>query len=136
VRFERAPDDVKNGIYFRKVSENGLIEFGVWSVLFGFRVRAGFVDGDSYEIDWCGGSEQSSVEKIYSACESILSKREESRSAFDGIPTTSERKPYFNDQEFIKKVHGLGGVFEETEHLPLGLIRARMLQDLASSAPV
>jgi hypothetical protein len=103
MKFTQAPDDTANtGCHRMMVSENGLIWIGIYVVMFGFRVRAGFTR-DLYScsvIDYCAGDSPVHVELLYSMTHAILSKREENDLAFDGMPERSEIKPYFNDPDF------------------------------------
>lgn len=102
--FNEAEDDLHNKLFCRRVSSNVLIEIGVYRVLYGYRVRAGFVGALSCSLDWCAGANWSQVESLYTMCLAVLSSREEDRNCFDGIPPHSIVKPYFNDPEFLKDV--------------------------------
>ena len=76
---------------------------GIYPVMFGYRVRAGYVSGMGFELDWCGGADQGQVELLYSIAKNIL----ESKGSFEGIPERSNIKPFFNDQEFVNCVGSL-----------------------------
>lgn len=107
-----APDDLHHTMLFhRLVSQNGLVEFGVYRVVYGWRVRACFVGDCGATLDWCGGGNWKDVERLYSICHAILVQREESRECFDGIPPWSHIKPFYLDLEFVKKVGRLAGDF-------------------------
>jgi hypothetical protein len=99
MKFKKTTDD-KTYLFERRISENGLIEIGVYPVMFGYRVRAGFAGSQSYELDYCGGADQKMVELLYSATLTMLSQKEENYNAFDDILACSKIKPYFNDAEF------------------------------------
>lgn len=45
-------------MFQRIVSEDGTIEIGIHPVMFGFRVVGGYTKAQWYEIDWCGGADQ------------------------------------------------------------------------------
>lgn len=96
-----AKDDELTQLFHRKVSENGLVEMGVYRVLFGWRVRAGFVGNWMCELDWCGGSDWKNVERLYSICHAILSQRDENLECFRNLPMFSKVKPFFMDLEFV-----------------------------------
>ena len=96
-----ANDDVSGALFHRKISENNLVEMGVFRVMFGWRIRAGFCGKYVYELDWCGGGDWKNVERLYSICYAILSNREENRQCFDGLPMVSKIKPFFMDLEFL-----------------------------------
>lgn len=100
MKFNPAPDDDNNMIYQRILSEDGKIEIGIHPVMFGYRVRAGYV-GDSYvHLDWCGGDDHSSIEILYSIAKNIL----EDRGHFKGVPSHSNIKPFYKDMEFMAEI--------------------------------
>jgi hypothetical protein len=86
--------------YERLVSDDGSIEMGVYPVMFGYRVRAGFVGRMSCEIDWCGGAEQKQVEALYAIAKNII----ERKGNFINVPIASKMKPYYNDIDFIMRL--------------------------------
>lgn len=101
MKFLEADDDSENNLYQRVVSEDGKIEMGIYPVMFGYRVRAGYVGNEIYELDWCGGDEQQQLELLYSIMKNIL----EARGNFRDIPPVSAIKPFYNDEEFMHKVN-------------------------------
>ena len=48
------PAEDTEDIYQRLVSEDGKIEMGIYPVIFGYRVRAGYVGSMICQLDWCG----------------------------------------------------------------------------------
>jgi hypothetical protein len=104
-------DDFTNQLLFRQISENNLIEMGVYRVMFGWRVRAGFCGNFFCELDWCAGGNWKDVERLYSLCQAILLKREENDACFEGLPMFSNKKPFFNDLEFLEIVAKEAGEF-------------------------
>lgn len=115
--FSPLPD--ARGVHHRLGSESGLVEIFVYPVMFGFRVRAGFIGNRETELDWCAGDDWSNVERLYSICKAILSQREESDECFSGLPRCSRVKPFFNDRDFTETVLRLAGDFEPIELEPL-----------------
>jgi hypothetical protein len=111
MKFKQATDDPNNGLSYRLVSENDLVEIGAYKVMFGWRVRAGFCGSSVCELDWCGGAEWKDVERLYSLCVAILSKKEENSFCFDGVPPYSNKKPFFKDKAFIEICSNLAGDF-------------------------
>lgn len=100
-----APDDpLVSGLHQRLVSENSLVEMGVYPVLYGWRVRAGFVGNHASEIDWCCGDRLNQIWSHYTAIYLFLRRRPEDRDCFEGLPRTSEIKPCWKDEEFEKKL--------------------------------
>lgn len=110
MNFISAPDDHYWQWTNCRVSENNYVRIGVYRVMFGFRVRAGFCH-DSFEcvLDWCGGGNWKDVERLYSLCVAVLSNRDETPDCFDGLPRMSRIKPFYLDQDFVKVVGNLAG---------------------------
>ncbi len=90
-------------LYQRLVSEDGKIEMGIYPVMYGYRVRAGYVGSMVCELDWCGGDDQSQLELLYSICKNIL----ESKGNFSNIPIRSEIKPFYKDAQFVEAINSL-----------------------------
>jgi hypothetical protein len=110
-----AEDDPLTMMTHRLVSENQLVEIGVYRVAYGWRVRAGFVNAPCCELDWCGGANWKDVERLYSLCYAVLEKINESKSAFLGLPMISRLKPFYLDLEFVSFVGNLAGDFKLLE---------------------
>jgi len=102
MKFIEAPDDRRNLLFHRMVSEHGLVEVGIHPVLFGYRVKAGFVGSGWSEIEWCAGGNAAVVSGLRQACLHILSTRSEHRECFAVIPRMTEVKPFFRDMEFMQ----------------------------------
>lgn len=100
MKFIAAEDDEENLLFQRLVSEDGKIEIAVHPVMFGYRVRAGYVGRGWTEIDWCAGDKHPHVEFLYSVIKNIL----ENKGNFEGVPTHSNIKPYYKDLEFVDAV--------------------------------
>jgi hypothetical protein len=100
MKFKPAPDNDKDMIYQRIVSEDGKIEIGIHPVMFGFRVRAGYVGNPWVHLDWCGGADHSAVEILYSMAKNIL----EAKGDFRDLPPCSKVKPFYKDPSFIAEV--------------------------------
>lgn len=108
-----APNDDHAGLTHRLVSENQLVHMGIWKVMFGHRVRAGFVDDKcGVSLDWCGGANWKDVERLYSLAKAILEKRAEDRNCFAGLPGFSVVKPFVLDLDFVKVVSEAAGDFQ------------------------
>jgi hypothetical protein len=105
--FHEADDDHNNKLFCRRVSDGWTVEIGVYRVLYGYRVRAGFVGAMCSTLDWCAGPNWIEVESLYTMALQILMSREESSNCFDGIPTHSTVKPYRNDHEFLRQIAAL-----------------------------
>ena len=105
MKFHKTDNHVENQISNRVVSENGLVEIGTHEVMFGFRVRAGFVGDAGCALDWCAGDSWENIERLYSVCYNILEQRNEDRSCFWGLPSYSDIKPFFNDPKFMESIH-------------------------------
>lgn len=82
------------------VSDCERIHMGVYPVIFGYRIRAGFYESRKqfYELDYCCGNLQSNVELMYSMVKNILEQQEYSSNIFRCFPY-QESKPFFTDIE-------------------------------------
>lgn len=111
MQFKKIEDDLETtGLFSRIESENGLIRIGVYKVIFGYRVRAGFSEDQlQVKLDWCAGDKWDDVERLYSLAYFILRKREENLDCFDGLPLVSKVKPFYNDIDFTQTVCDLAG---------------------------
>ena len=104
MKFQSAPDDSETGLINRLVSESGLVEIGIYRVLFGSRIRAGFVGDPVCQIDWCCGDVQHRLWSHYVAIYLILSRRDETTDCFQNIPPTSVIKPCWKDEKFEQRL--------------------------------
>lgn len=110
MKFHPVPNDDENGLTHCLHSENDHVRIGVWRVMYGFRVRAGYLhDLGGCTLDWCAGGNWKDVERLYSLCAAILSQRDESEDVFKGIPRISAIKPFYSDTEFVSLVSKLAG---------------------------
>ena len=100
---KKIEDDNEAHLFERLISDDGKIEMGIYPVIFGYRIRAGYSGYMHYEFDWCGGDDQSQVELLYSIAKNIL----ENKNSFDGVPMCSRVKPFYKDKEFIKHIESL-----------------------------
>lgn len=103
-------NDLQTGWTHCRRSENGMVRLGVYRVLFGYRVRAGFSEDDwGSTLDWCAGDVWNDVERLYSLLLAILEQRDETPDVFDGIPRNSTVKPFYKDFAFVSRVAELAG---------------------------
>jgi len=110
--FTEADDDEYNQLTHRRVSMCGRVEIGVYRVLYGYRIRAGFVGCPACELDWCAGDDWLEVQVLYSICLGILAQRPNAEECFDHIPRSSAVKPYFRDARFVSRLRELLPVVE------------------------
>lgn len=125
MKLNSAPD---SEYYFeRLVSEDGKIEIGIYPVMFGYRVRAGFIDAFCSEIDWCGGADQTQVELLYSIAKNII----EHQGDFTNMLMSSEIKPFYNDTEFTSHITSLTKAPLEIIKLqPLSVYKKKLMNNL------
>ena len=108
MKFQNAPNDVTNtGLILRVVSETGQVEVGVYPVLFGYRIRAGYVGEPYCMIDWCCGDSEQMLHSHYISLLLILHRREEDACCFEGIPRSSSIKPCWKDKAFTSSLTAL-----------------------------
>ena len=111
MKLQPAPLDPDSMLFHRLVSENGLVEMGVYRVMYGYRVRAGFVGDMGSVLDWCGGGNWKDVERLYSLCKAILEQQPETKSCFNDLPPNSMIKPFYKDVDFVRVVGEKAGEF-------------------------
>ena len=102
--FKAESDALGHGLTNRVVSDCGRVEIGVFRVMYGYRVRAGYVDSLGCELDWCAGADMKDLWYLFNVALSILSQRDSGPACFDGIPRFSQVKPYYNDAEFVAEL--------------------------------
>lgn len=111
ITFKEEPDTRGHGLTNRLVSECGKVEIGVYRVMYGFRVRAGYTESDECAIDWCAGANWLDVQTLFCLAVRILSHRDASEDCFRGIPASSQIKPFYRDIQFVTQ---LSQLMEET----------------------
>lgn len=111
--------------FARLVSEDMKIEMGVYPVMFGYRIRAGYVNRMTVELDWCAGANQNDVETFYSTMKHII----ETKGTLEGIPTRSEIKPLMLDADFLISIGKLiEGEFENIKLPPVTDFRKILIE--------
>lgn len=96
-------EDSDGGIC-RRVSPGERIELQVYPVLFGFRVRAGWVGTGHVGIDWCCGDRHDVLQAHYRIALALLDAAIEEINPFECIPSVSLVKPVTRDAEFTKTI--------------------------------
>lgn len=107
--FQKAPDSENLTYRHKALLHTGeVVEIGVWRVLFGLRVRAGYVGAGSCNIDWCCGASPTTLNYIYKLLMNILTARMEEKISpgqfFQGIASVSAIKPVNLDQAFMAHI--------------------------------
>jgi hypothetical protein len=97
---ESEPTD--NEFLYQMSSECNTIVIGVYPVIYGFRVRAGYIGDFYYHLDYCCGNNLSDVELIFSAVKNILEQRENNSNLFK-FPQ-QYRKPFMKNEEEFKQL--------------------------------
>ena len=103
MKFQKAPDD--KYLKARYVSEDGNVELGISMVMFGWRIHAGKTGYGCYEIDYCCGAEQSTIEMMLSMIKNILEK---TNCDWRQMPIQNT-KPIFNDPQCLVELIELSG---------------------------
>lgn len=92
------------GLEHRLVSTCKKIEMGAWPVMFGVRLRAGFIGTGTCEIDWCMGQHEAVLSAFYHLLKGYIETFEQGENPFENLPGTSEVKPVWNDEKFMKRI--------------------------------
>jgi hypothetical protein len=90
--------------FHNAVSEGGVVEVGVYRVLYGYRVQAWYVAerGHCIAVNWCAGAEWHHVEHLYSLMLHCLSGIDEHQPrCLRVLPPCSRVKPYFKCADFL-----------------------------------
>lgn len=102
MQFKRAQDN--SNLVFRHTS--GSIELGFFPTIYGVRVRAGYINSATCNIDWCCGDQAEVIRFLFNKCLAILSLSEEAN-AFKDVPSHSNIKPAIFDKDFLKIIESL-----------------------------
>lgn len=116
----------------RQISSDHQIEMGVYPVIYGMRVRCGFLGSFSVELDWCAGGSDTSLKVLYSLCYKIIGDRlhMDRHEIFDRqvVPSYSNIKPWTLDRDFTARLAALAGPVEPISLPPVHKIRADFFQ--------
>lgn len=86
------------------LTEDGEVWVGRYRVMYGYRLRAGFIGDDVYgcEVDICCGSDPIAYENARDVVmKAILYNKENGDDVFKDIPDKSKVKPYTLDADFV-----------------------------------
>lgn len=116
-------------LFCRHLSSDLRIEMGVYPVMYGMRVRCGFVGSLSVELDWCAGINDVSLRILYSLCYKIIGDRlhMDRQEVFDCtvVPHHSNIKPWTLDVDFTARLASLAGPVKPIELPPVHEIREK-----------
>jgi len=98
----------ENNILTPLIDEDLEIFLGKFRVMFGYRLRGGYL-GECYcELDICCGSESEIYDSMLNKVKEIIKYNvSQNKEPFKNIPTYSKIKPYFKDEEFLSKINDL-----------------------------
>lgn len=83
-------------------------EIGKYRVMFGYRLRAGKVGNDWYELDICCGASKKLYDDLFNKIKAIMEwNYSKGFNIFLNIPTMSYIKPYDKDDDFLDKIEKL-----------------------------
>lgn len=119
-------NDIETELYLSKTDEDKTIIFGIYPVMFGYRIRAGYIGLQWYELDWCAGDDPIQINLLYSICNHCLLLRDK-KDPFKDLPRISKIKPFYNDPEFVSVLNN------ETSNSNFSLlenITSRQLQEI------
>ncbi len=95
-------DDPDKVLFARYISEDGDFECGIHRVLYGWRVRAGRVDSQTIDLDWCCAADP----MLVSFTQALMMKFIE-RGVYKRLPGFSAIKPWVLDNDFVHKLQVL-----------------------------
>lgn len=103
-QFEDAPFNSHSCLHKMKVSKDSKFEIGIYTVMFGFRIRAGLHNKMFVEVDYCGGADPTMINLIYNCMLAIMEERiSKGEHPFKGLPI-QDVKPMINDPECLVKL--------------------------------
>lgn len=95
-RFLKAAPDRQEDLFFNIISD-GKVEMGIHRVMYGYRIRAGYVDEQWLHWDWCCGSNNFLVSLTYGIARTLLTEGVD----FRDVPSHSRVKPWNKDEAFM-----------------------------------
>ena len=101
------------------VSEDNKVWVGIYRVMFGYRVRAGYMSTltEYAECDWCCGASRVCLMVTYNLMQFLL---DDLGYAPNDLPSSSRIKPWPLDEEFAKKLDVLlnakGATYDLSSH--------------------
>lgn len=99
-KLKYTPPDKENQIYSRLETEDGKIFMGIHPVLFGARIRCGYVGDHGVILDWCCGDDNAIIALTYDVVRSFLERGGDIRK----LPPVSDPKPWYKDDNFSEQV--------------------------------
>jgi hypothetical protein len=111
-------DPTDDGFMYHAITdcETNPLVIGVYPVMYGFRVRAGYKGEMSYSLDYCCGNEKGDVELIYSAVKNIIEQRSEK--PFIGFPVQNQKPFMRNEVEFKQLLDMIDKTTYVRQHMP------------------
>lgn len=88
--------DRHTDLLFNIVSD-GKIEMGIHRVMYGYRIRAGYVGEGWVNWDWCCGDNSFLVSLTYGVARTLLTEGVD----FQEVPSHSKVKPWNKDEAFM-----------------------------------
>lgn len=130
LKFKETQPTEETGFLYQMISECGKVEIGIFPVIYGFRVRAGYVGDGSCRLDYCCGNSQIMTEILFSMVKNVLEQREAGRSLW--IFPKQVRKPFFqNDHEFTEFISMIdSGTFERILLPDLHKLKEEVINEL------
>lgn len=95
-RLLKSAPDRQEDLLFNIISD-GKVEMGIHHVIFGYRIRAGYVGNQWVEWDWCCGDNNFLVSLTYGIACILLTEGVD----FRDVPSHSRVKPWNKDEAFM-----------------------------------
>lgn len=128
----KAEDHDLNQIYVRYIDPEYNVEIGIHPVIYGWRVRAGYIGDDWCHLDYCCGSDPIMLKFILSVCKTIL---ETNGCDFKVFPR-QHVKPITSDAHCFSELISLmdASKFEMVDLPPLGPLKAKSIEEIFKNA--
>jgi hypothetical protein len=106
--------DIKDGIFYREVCAERKVEICVYRVMYGYRVRVGYVGDQCYYLDYCAGAQHERVEELFARVKHVLSNYEPEQLGIIRWPNQNT-KPIFNDALCYDQLSSISADYEEMD---------------------
>lgn len=94
------------------------LELGIYRVIYGYRVRVGYIGEMSYNLDFCGGANIDMINLLYNGVKTIIEGqiRENKNVDFKEFPY-QRVKPFYKDMNFLKEFCDLILKYRENDYI-------------------
>lgn len=104
-----APREDGHDLFLRRIWPEANVEIGKYRVMYGYRLRSGYIDEDFVELDICCGRDRNAYNEMQNIVLTIMNYNGP-ENPYKDMPPYSRVKPYWNDAEFVHEMKRLYNV--------------------------